>query len=88
MTEEDRHDSPIRALGRAAAYGLRFRRTHRGLRYEVTVDDPHTFTRPWTAALNLAPGTGLFEYACHEGNYAMRNMLSASRAAEAGAGPR
>ena len=31
MTEEDRHDSPIRALGRAAAYGLRFRRTHRPL---------------------------------------------------------
>ncbi len=72
---------------RGAGAGLhlveRFRRTHRGLRYEVTVDDPHTFTRPWTAALNLTPGTALFEYACHEGNYAMRNMLSAARAAEA-----
>jgi hypothetical protein len=77
---------------RGAAAGLhlveRFHRTHRGLRYEVTVDDPHTFTRPWTAALNLAPGAGLFEYACHEGNYAMRNMLSASRAAEAEVGGR
>jgi hypothetical protein len=62
----------------------RFRRVHRGMRYEVTVDDPHTFTRAWTAALNLVLGTGLFEYACHEGNYAMRNMLSAARAAEAG----
>jgi len=62
----------------------RFRRVHKGLRYQVTVDDRHTFTRPWTAALNLSPGTGLFEYACHEGNYAMRNMLSAARAAEAG----
>jgi hypothetical protein len=62
----------------------RFRRTHKGIRYEVTVDDPHTFTRAWTAALNLTSGAGLFEYACHEGNYAMRNMLSAARAAEAG----
>jgi hypothetical protein len=62
----------------------RFRRSHRGLRYEVTIDDPHTFTRAWTAALNLTPGRGLYEYACHEGNYAMRNMLSAARVAEAG----
>ena len=62
----------------------RFRRTANGLRYEVTVDDPHTWTRPWTAALDLAPqpGEGVFEYACHEGNHSMRNILSASRAAE------
>ena len=39
-------------------------------------------------ALNLTPGWGLFEYACHEGNYAMRNMLSAARAAETGKGAR
>ena len=64
----------------------RFRRVgHRKLRYEVTVLDPHTFTRPWTAVVNLAPGVSLFEYACHEGNYAMRNMLSAARADEAAA---
>ncbi len=62
----------------------RFKRTGEGLRYEVTVDDPQTWTRPWTAALDLAPQTGeaLFEYACHEGNNSMRNILSASRAAE------
>ena len=36
-------------------------------------------------AVNLGPGVDLFEYACHEGNYAMRNMLSAARAAETGA---
>jgi hypothetical protein len=60
----------------------RFRRTHKGIRYEVTVSDPHTFTRAWTAALNLGQGRGLYEYACHEGNYAMRHMLSAARAAE------
>ena len=62
----------------------RFRRTADGLRYEVTVDDPHTWTSPWTAALDLAPqqGEGVFEYACHEGNHSMRNILSGSRAAE------
>jgi hypothetical protein len=60
----------------------RFRRDGSGLRYEVTVIDPQTFTRPWTAALNLKPTVDMFEYACHEGNYAMRNMLSAARAAE------
>jgi hypothetical protein len=54
-----------------------------GLRYEVTVDDPDTWARPWTAALNMRPqAAGMFEYACHEGNYAMKNMLTASRAAD------
>ena len=62
----------------------RYKRTpDGGLRYEVTVDDPDTWGRPWTAALDLQPQQeGMFEYACHEGNYAMRNMLTASRAAE------
>src|SRR5262245_6769196 len=63
----------------------RYKRTSDGgLRYEVTVEDPDTWARPWTAALNLLPQTsGMFEYACHEGNYAMKNMLTASRAGEA-----
>ena len=54
------------------------------IRYEVTVNDPTTWTRPWTAALTLAPQPdgALFEYACHEGNYAMFNILSGSRAQE------
>jgi hypothetical protein len=87
LVVETRHFSD-KTNYRGAAAGLhlveRFRRTHRGLRYEVRVEDPETFTRPWTAALNLTRGRGLYEYACHEGNYAMRNMLSAARAAEAG----
>jgi hypothetical protein len=54
------------------------------LRYRVTVEDPDTWARSWTAALDLrTQPAGMFEYACHEGNYAMKNMLSASRAAEA-----
>jgi hypothetical protein len=62
----------------------RFRRTEKDLiRYEVTVDDPSTWPMPWTAALDmrLQPG-GMFEYACHEGNYALLNMLQTSRLAE------
>ena len=53
------------------------------VRYEVTVDDPRTWTRPWTAALDLRRQTaGMFEYACHEGNYSMLNILKGSRAAD------
>jgi hypothetical protein len=63
----------------------RFTRTAPGtIRYDVTVDDPETYTARWTAALDLdlKPGYQIYEYACHEGNYGLRNMLSASRADE------
>jgi hypothetical protein len=54
------------------------------LQYTATIDDPGTWTRPWTLSFpwKREPVYGMFEYACHEGNYAMRNILSASRAAE------
>ena len=56
----------------------------RELQYEVTVSDPKTFTKPWTVAFPITrePGYRIFEYACHEGNYAMSNSLSAARAEE------
>ena len=62
----------------------RFTRESDGIAYEVTVDDATVWTKPWTAALTLArqPDDSMFEYACHEGNNSMRNILSASRAAE------
>jgi len=51
--------------------------------WAVTLDDPATWTRPWTFAMNLTKTTEPpFEYACHEGNYAMRNILSIARAQE------
>jgi len=52
--------------------------------WRVTVDDPLTWTQPWSFALNLTkdPTQDVFEYACHEGNYAMKNILSAARAEE------
>ena len=61
----------------------RFKRVGSALRYEVTADDSHTWTAPWTAALELEPqADGMFEYACHEGNNSMRNILSGARANE------
>jgi hypothetical protein len=64
----------------------RFRRIdNQTVSYEVTVEDPTTFARPWTAALSLrrdARQAQVLEYACHEGNYAMTNILSGARAAE------
>jgi hypothetical protein len=55
------------------------------IRYELTIDDPVMWTRPWTMAFPLKrePDYGMFEYACHEGNYGLRNILSGSRADEA-----
>jgi hypothetical protein len=54
------------------------------LKYEATIDDPKTWTRPFTIAFPLKrdPGYGMFEYACHEGNYGLRNILSAARSAD------
>ncbi len=48
--------------------------------YEFTVDDPHSFTRPWTALFPLRRTDGpLFEYACHEGNYGLEGILAGAR---------
>ncbi len=59
------------------------------LLYEFTIDDPASFTRPFTAAIPMKRATApLFEYACHEGNYGMRNMLSGARVEEARASGR
>ena len=54
------------------------------LQYEATVSDPKTWTRPWKLSipLKLHPEYQFFEYACHEGNYAMKHILSGARADE------
>jgi hypothetical protein len=54
------------------------------IRWAVTVDDPATWTRPWTFAmpLTLNDGEPLMPYECHEGNYGLKNILSAARADE------
>jgi hypothetical protein len=51
------------------------------LEYRYTVTDPETWTSPWTASIPLRRSTlPLYEYACHEGNYSMGNILSGARA--------
>jgi hypothetical protein len=56
------------------------------INYEVTVDDPATFTKQWTASIPMVKSDApLYEYACHEGNYSMVNMLKASRAQDTSA---
>ena len=64
----------------------RFTRVAPGtLDYEFTVHDPNVWTTPWTGSSPWARGEQpLYEYACHEGNYGMTNILAGSRAAEAG----
>ena len=61
----------------------RFRRTSAtSLSYSLTVDDPKTWTAPFTIQYTLARDDSyeVFEYACHEGNYALQNILSGARA--------
>jgi hypothetical protein len=54
------------------------------LEWEVRIDDPAAWTKPWTAKILLRRADkAVFEYACHEGNYGLANILSAARAKEA-----
>jgi hypothetical protein len=62
----------------------RFTRTDKDtIRYQFTVDDPSTWTRPWSAEVPWAKTVGpLFEHACHEGNYGLGNILAGARVEE------
>ena len=53
------------------------------LTYRVTIDDPATFTKPWTVELPAVPSDGeIYEYACHEANYGLEGILRGHRAEE------
>jgi hypothetical protein len=77
-----------KVLYRGAAENLhlveRFTRVGPGeIDYRVTIDDPTTFSKPWTVAIPfINTGEDMFEYACHEGNYGMEGILSGARAEE------
>ena len=79
--------SVLRLLGTGETMKIveRFRRTDRDtIDYRFTVDDPSMFVRPWTGAIPLTSFEGpIYEYACHEGNYAMEGMLRGARVQEA-----
>jgi hypothetical protein len=79
------HPSSSVRLAREGAHVIeRYTRTAPdAIRYELTVDDPHTFERPWTAVLDLGPQKEMFEYACHEGNRGLENILRAARLEDA-----
>ena len=54
------------------------------LTWTVTFDDPGEWVKPWTAEIPLRHSDGaLFEYACHEGNYAKQGILAGARKADA-----
>ena len=80
-------ESMIGAVGSGTDLHLTERFTPIGegrLLYEYTVDAPTVFTRPFTVAVPMrASRERMFEYACHEGNYAMRGMLKGARVLEA-----
>ena len=51
--------------------------------YEYTIDDPESFTKPWTAAIPMVSNDQpMYEYACHEGNHSMATMLAGARTQE------
>ena len=53
------------------------------IQYSFTVEDPSTWTKPWTAEMPMVTTTGpLFEHACHEGNYGLYNTLVGARLEE------
>ena len=53
------------------------------LLYEFTVDDPLTWVKPWTVQFPMTRiNEPIYEYACHEGNYSLPNILRAARKAE------
>jgi hypothetical protein len=61
----------------------RFTRLDAGtLMYEFTVEDPTTWTKPWTAQIPMTKAEVMYEYACHEGNYGLTNILAGARAQE------
>ena len=86
-----RWSSAWRAAGPSTRLVERFKRVDaRTLDYQFTLEDPAMYTRPWTAAWPLTSDQSsrgvtsgqLYEYACHEGNYAMVNTLRGARMAE------
>jgi hypothetical protein len=53
------------------------------IRYEFTVEDPDTWTMPWSGEMPIRRAEGpIYEYACHEGNYGLANILRGARASE------
>jgi hypothetical protein len=76
--------APFRGAGANLRVVERYTRTAEDkIEFEVTFEDATHWTQPWTARYSMRPAEGeLYEYACHEGNYGLRNILENARDAE------
>jgi hypothetical protein len=83
-TTNFRSDTHNQGSGEALHVVERLTRTDaRTLRYRVTVDDPETWTAPWTVEWSFrATNAPMYEVACHEGNYTTEDFLRGARADE------
>jgi hypothetical protein len=77
--------NPFRGSGEKLHVVERFTRVDENtILYRFTVEDPETWDKPWMAELAMAKEKGpIYEFACHEGNYALANTLRGARVAEA-----
>ena len=90
VVETTNFNDKVFERGAAWGFGGTMRMTERftrvdaeHLNYEFTIDDPATFTRPWTVSAPMTSIKGpILEYACHEGNYALPGILGGARADE------
>jgi hypothetical protein len=83
-------DAFVSSLGGGFAYSPQAKLTERFTRtakdqilYEFSVEDPAYFTTAWRAQMPMRPAKGpIYEYACHEGNYSLPNILQGARVQE------
>ncbi|MDP3491934.1 MAG: hypothetical protein Q8R82_02385, partial [Hyphomonadaceae bacterium] len=61
------------------------RTTSNDVLYQFSVHDPETYTQDWKAEMAFYPSEGMYEYACHEGNYGLPGILAGARKLEADA---
>ena len=87
----DKGDNKIMAMGSFMGGGKTMHLVERfipvgkdRIDYQATIEDPAKFSRPWTVSIPTVRDDNyrIFEYACHEGNYAIQHILSGARAAE------
>jgi hypothetical protein len=79
--------APLRSSGDFEVEEVFTRLNDNEILYRYTITDPNIYTESWASEIPLqrmAPGLKLYEYACHEGNYAIPSMLRAARMEEAG----
>jgi hypothetical protein len=87
-------DGVIFQGGNAATFRIteRFTRVAEDtINYEFTIEDPATWTKPWTAVIpwtRIDPGEQMYEYACHEDNYDIVHLLAGARARQTKGGAR